>query len=125
MSAYLNGRHHIILHGINHKDKTTKDGKPYKKCGIKYRGLWYNGPSNSVTEQWQEGMAVEVDLWSEKNKNDPSKEYGYFYPLVVGTQSQQMPPPSPQVSSDDDIEDDDIMEGQTSEQKAGLTDLPF
>ena len=75
----------IVIHGINHQEKTSKDGKPYLRCGIKYRGKWYSGFGDDETQQWEVGNMVEVDLWEEEGKPDENgdvKVYGNFIKLT-------------------------------------------
>lgn len=67
----------IVIHGINTREFAGKKGGTFRKCSIKYRGIWYSGNADEITDTWDVGMAVNVDLWMEESQKD-GKTYGQF-----------------------------------------------
>lgn len=68
----------IVIHGINHQEKTSKEGNTYLRCGIKYRGKWYSGFGDDITQTWEVGNLVDVDLWEEEGKPDQNGDVKVF-----------------------------------------------
>lgn len=77
----------IVIHGISRKEKFSKKGEKFESVGLKYRGKWYSGFGSKITDGWDVGMTVKVDLWEEPGSD--GQMYGKFVVLVPGKREQQ------------------------------------
>lgn len=70
----------VTLEYIQHEDRISKKGKPWKSCKIVIKNkngedMWLNGFGNSVTESWSDKDEVEIDVWQEEYNG---KQYWKF-----------------------------------------------
>ena len=74
----------IVLEEVKNENKISKNNKPYVACSIKVAGVWHSGFGNKITQGWQGGQSVMVDLYEETFNG---KQYKKFKPV---TQSDLM-----------------------------------
>ncbi len=109
----------IVIHQINHTPKTSKNGNSYVDCGIKYRGKWYHGFGDEVTETWQAGNVVELDIWEEEYeaKDGGIKQSGKFV-RIIPVESKTKPVNPNRLESTGSVE-------PAKGEEVQIEDLPF
>lgn len=121
----------VVIHGINRKEKFSKKGEKFESLGIKYRGKWYSGFGSKVTDGWDIGMTVNIDLWEEPGSD--GKMYGKFVVLIPnkakervqeGTEQEDEEhlPLDPQPGTDPTSPN---TESNSNSEEVAIEDLPF
>jgi hypothetical protein len=120
----------IVIHGISRKEKFSKKGEKFESVGLKYRGKWYSGFGSKITDGWDVGMTVKVDLWEELGSD--GQMYGKFVVLVPSKREQQknvekVNQETGEIIEEplDDIPDDQAQAEMKAESEVAIEDLPF
>lgn len=66
----------VYIEEIKNETKVSKtSGKNYIICGIKIDSQWLNGFGSKITEGWQPGMTVEIDVYEEEYNGKMYKKF--------------------------------------------------
>ena len=65
----------VYVEEVKNEIKTSKAGKNYPTCAIKVDSQWLNGFGCKVTEAWQPGMTIEVDVFEEEYNGKMYKKF--------------------------------------------------